>query len=64
MFFQRVPGRGLRESSKCEHLPLAVNVNNTAYTQEMSEKVLPGGHWKKVPGKFKEQALTKACERE
>ena len=29
----------------------------------MSEKSLPGGHWKNVLGKFKTQALT-SCERE
>ena len=62
--FQGVPGGGFQDRSKCEHLPLAVNVNNTSYTQEMSEKVLPGGHWRKVPGKFQMQALTNPCERE
>ena len=50
--FQGVPGGGFQDSSKCEHLPLPVNVNNTSYTQEMSEKVLPGGHWRSFPGKF------------
>ena len=29
----------------------------------MSEKVLPGGRWMKVPGEFRKQALTN-CERE
>ena len=43
---------------------MPVNVNNMSYTQEMSEKVLPGGHWRKVPGKFQMQALTTPCERE
>ena len=33
-----------------------MKVNNAAHTQEMSEKVLPGGHWMEVPGKFKKQA--------
>ena len=56
-FFQGVPGGGFQDSSKCEHLPLSVNVNNMLYTQEMSEKVLPGGHWRSFPGKFKSERL-------
>ena len=52
MFFQGVPGGWFRQSSKCERLPLPVNVNSI---EEMSEKGLPGGPWMKVPGKFNMQ---------
>ena len=51
-FFQGVTGGHFQESSINECLP-AVKVNNAAHTQEMSEKVLPGGHWMNILGKFK-----------
>ena len=58
--FQGVPGGRFWETSKCELLPLPVNVGSDAQ-KEMSEKGLPGGQWRKVPGRFRRRALTEGA---